>query len=100
MFVRTNECSPLLISGLICADNFKEIQAIAELHKEIKNDEYLKSIPSITKTNINFHAKNDTLEVREKVFKVIKKLDFKAEFIVARKRLDVFTKTKMFFIMN
>jgi hypothetical protein len=38
------------------------------------------------------HAKNDTPEVREKVFKIIKKLDFKAEFIVARKRVDVFAK--------
>ena len=88
-----NGCSPLLILGFIRTDKPKEIrQAIAELHKEIENDEYLKAIPSIVKTNVTFHAKNDTPEVREKVFKVIKKLDFKAEFIVARKRIDVFTK--------
>jgi hypothetical protein len=89
----TNDCSPILIIGFIRTDNPSEIRkAIANLHQEIKEDEYLKSIPSISKTNLHFHAKDDCPEVREKVFKLIKKLDFKAEFIVARKRLDVFTK--------
>ncbi len=41
---------------------------------------------------MSFHAKDDCPEVREKVFKLLKSLDFKAQFIVARKRLDVFTK--------
>jgi hypothetical protein len=88
-----NGCSPILILGFVRTDNPKSIRhALATLHKEIGADEYLKSVPSIVKTNIAFHAKNDTPEVREKVFKVLKSLDCKAEFIVARKRVDVFTK--------
>jgi hypothetical protein len=86
-------CSSILILGFIQTSNPSDIRKeVAKLHKEIKEDEYLKSIPSIKKTNLHFHAKDDCPEVREKVFKMIKTLDFKAEFIVARKRIDVFTK--------
>ncbi|MDR1323123.1 MAG: DUF3800 domain-containing protein [Candidatus Margulisbacteria bacterium] len=86
-------CSPLLILGFIHTDNPQKIrETINSLHKEIDANEYLKDIPSITKTKLNFHAKDDVPEVREKVFTVIKSLDFKAEFIVARKRVDIFTK--------
>ena len=86
-------CSPVLIIGFIKTKKPQEIrQAINKLHKEIEEDEYLKSIPSIIKTNKAFHAKDDCPEVREKVFKLIKKLDFKAEFIVARKKVEVFSK--------
>ncbi len=87
------ECSPILILGFAKTENPEMIRKeIAKLHEEIAADEYLKSIPSIAKTNLHFHAKDDCAEVREKVFKLIKRLDFKAEFIVARKRLDVFSK--------
>lgn len=93
LIVGKSDCSPILIIGFIRTDNPSEIRkAIFDLHQEIKGDEYLKSIPSIVKTNLHFHAKDDCPEVREKVFKLIKKLDFKAEFIVARKRPDIFTK--------
>jgi hypothetical protein len=86
-------CSPLLMLGFILTNNPKAIrQTINLLHQEIANDEYYKEIPSVTKSNIAFHAKDDTPEIREKVFRVIKTLDFKAEFIVARKRVDIFTK--------
>jgi len=86
-------CSPLLIIGFITTKDPKPLrQAISTLHKEIEQDEYLKDIPSISKTNSSFHAKDDTPEVREKVYKTVKPLDFKAQFVVARKRLDVFTK--------
>ncbi|MDR1113903.1 MAG: DUF3800 domain-containing protein [Candidatus Margulisbacteria bacterium] len=88
-----NGCSPLLILGFVRTDNPREIrEAITALHKNIASNEYLKDIPSINKTNLTFHAKDDVPEVREKVFTVIKALDFKAEFIVARKRMDIFNK--------
>ena len=93
MIAGKENCSPILIIGFIQTSNPSDIRKeVAKLHKEIKEDEYLKSIPSIKKTNLHFHAKDDCPEVREKVFKMIKNLDFKAEFIVARKRIDVFTK--------
>lgn len=86
-------CSPILIIGFIKTENPHEIRSsLSNLRKEIMNDQYLNSIPSLSKTNINFHAKDDCPEVREKVFKMIKTLDFKAQFIVARKKLDIFTK--------
>lgn len=93
VIIGSNGCSPILLLGFIKTDAPHELrQKILSLHKEIAADEYLKAIPSITKTNITFHAKDDVPEVREKVLKVLKKLPFKSEFVVARKRLDVFTK--------
>ena len=93
MIAGKDNCSPILILGFIQTSNPSQIRKeVAKLHREVKEDEYLKSIPSIKKTNLHFHAKDDCPEVREKVFKMIKALDFKAEFIVARKRVDVFTK--------
>jgi hypothetical protein len=88
-------CSPILILGFIEMDTdiSKLIRnELSELKKKILSDEYLSSIPSIIKTKKHFHAKDDCPEVREKFFKLIKALDIKAQFIVARKRLDVFNK--------
>ncbi|GBR76696.1 hypothetical protein NO2_1207, partial [Candidatus Termititenax persephonae] len=88
-----NGCSPILMLGFIRTDNPQKIRkTIIALHKEIETNEYLKDIPSLGKTKITFHAKDDVPEVREKVFTTLKSLAFKAEFIVARKRVDIFTK--------
>jgi len=86
-------CSSILLLGFIKTQNPKKLRKeIEKLHEEIRNDEYLKDIPSIKKTNIHFHAKDDCPEVREKVFKLLKTLDFKAEFVVARKKSEIFEK--------
>lgn len=93
LLLEKNRCSPILIIGFVKTDDPVKIRKeIARLHHEISEDEYLKSIPSLAKTNLHFHAKDDCPEVREKVFKLMKKLDFKAQFVVARKRVDIFTK--------
>lgn len=85
--------SPILILGFIRTTNPSKLRKeITKLHKLVAEDEYLSSIPSITKTNVHFHAKDDCPEVREKVYKLLKTLDFKAEFVVARKKVDIFTK--------
>lgn len=65
-------------------------KAFQNIKNEISKDEYTKSVPSIQKSINYFHAKDDCPEVREKVFKAIKKLDFKAFIIVARKKPDHF----------
>lgn len=84
-------CSPILILGFIeTTDPVPIRRALADLHSEIAADEYLKSVPSIQKTNIAFHAKDDAPEVRQAVFKCIRTLDFKAQFVVARKIERVF----------
>ncbi len=91
--LQTNGCSSILIIGFIKTKNPTEIRRdISKLHLEISQDDYLKSIPSIAKTNIHFHAKDDCPEVREKVFRMIKNLDFQAEFVVAKKTADIFIK--------
>lgn len=65
-------------------------KAIINLRNEIANDRYLAPIPSVKKSLVSFHAKDDCAEVREKVFKLITTLDFKAEFVVARKIESLF----------
>jgi hypothetical protein len=86
-------CSKILLLGLVKSDNPKPLRkAISKLKNQIKYDEYLKDIPSIKKTIKAFHAKDDCPEVREKFYKIIKDLDFKAEFIVARKLESIFRK--------
>ena len=93
LIVGNEGCSLVFIIGFISTKYPSLIRKkLNFLHDEIENDDYLKCIPSIKKTNIHFHAKDDCPEVREKVFKLIKDLDFKSQLIVARKRLDVFNK--------
>lgn len=84
-------CSKILLLGFIKTSNPEPLRkAILQLHEEIKNDQYLKSIPSLKKSSLTFHAKDDSPEVREKVYKLIVGLDFKSEFIVARKIENIF----------
>lgn len=83
--------SKTLILGFIKTSNPKIIrQKLSQLKQEISQDNYLEGIPSVKKSLIAFHAKDDCPEVREKVFKVIKDLDFSAEIFVARKIQNIF----------
>jgi hypothetical protein len=87
-------CSKILLLGFICTNTPKELRrAVMDLQKEIANDPYLVKIPSVAKTCKSFHAKDDCPEVREKFYKMIVRLNFKAEFFVARKIEKLF-KTK------
>ncbi len=84
-------CSPILILGLVETTHPTAIRrALAELHAEVAADEYLRGIPSMVGTNVAFHAKDDIAEVRQLVFKCIRTMDFKAQFVVARKIERVF----------
>lgn len=85
-------CSKILIMGLIKTEEPESLRkAINALREEIANDEYLKDVPSFPKSLKSFHATDDIPEIRERVYKIIKGLKFKSEFIVARKKEDVFT---------
>lgn len=91
LIVGREGCSKVLILGLIRLENPEDFRrTILELRETIKNDKYLENIPSISKTLVAFHAKNDCPEVKEKFYKLISTLDFKAEFIVARKKENIF----------
>jgi len=89
--VGKNGCSKILILGFIRTENPRGLrEAILQIQEEIKNDPYLRSIPSVKKSLNYHHATDDCPEVREKVFKKIIGLNFKAEFMVARKIESVF----------
>lgn len=91
--IKQNLSSPILILGFIYTKNPSVLRKeMIELQEVIINDEYLWKIPSWNKSIVSFHAKDDCPEVRERVFKLIKNLDFKAQVIVARKIEDIFRK--------
>jgi len=84
-------CSPILVLGLIETQNPEPIrQAIQDLQQEIIHDPYFQEFPSIKKTAVAFHAKDDVPEIRYLVFKSLASLDFQAQFVVARKIERVF----------
>lgn len=86
-------CSKILILGFIKTDQPDVLRKSLEaVRNDIANDLYLKDIPSVQKSLKTFHATDDCPEVREKVFKTLVSLPFKAEFIVARKNEAVFIK--------
>lgn len=86
MIVGQEGCSKILIIGYIRTLNPAPIrQALADIRNQIKQDKYLASIPSVRKSLSYFHAKDDAPEVRHMVYKAIKSMKFKSEFIVARK---------------
>ncbi len=83
--------SKILILGFIHTKDPKPIRRVLQnLQKEIAQDKYLEDIPSLQKSLIAFHAKDDSPEIKEKVFKTIVGLDFTAELFVGRKIQNIF----------
>lgn len=84
-------CSKILLLGFIrtTAPDILRKEILC-LRDEIVNDPFYQGVPSIKKTAVTFHAKDDIPEVRERVYRKIVTLDFKAEFIVARKQEKMF----------
>ena len=86
-------CSKMLMLGFIQTDEPKHIRkALYEVQEKIGNDQYLKGIPSIEKSLKHFHATDDCPEVRQEVYKCLSALNFKSQFVVARKIEGVFKK--------
>lgn len=86
-------CSKILILGFIKTENPEKMRkSIEETMIAIEQDAYLRNIPSVKKSLQSFHAKDDCPEVRERVFKAIVNMSFKSEFIVARKKEEIFEK--------
>lgn len=91
LIVGQSGCSPILILGFIETQSPKQLrQGILTLQKEIIGDTYFQNVPSLRKTAVAFHAKDDLPEIRYRVFKLLAGLDFKAQFVVARKIERVF----------
>lgn len=86
-------CSKILMLGFIETDEPKHIrQALSQVREKVKNDPYLKDIPSLEKSLKYFHATDDCPEVRQEVYKCLSTLNFKSQFVVARKIEGVFKK--------
>jgi hypothetical protein len=86
-------CSKILILGFIRTNDPDELRnSMSNLHNEIDKDPFYEGVPSLEKTKICFHAKDDIPEIREKVYRKIATLNFKAEFFVARKIQALFLK--------
>lgn len=91
LILGTEGISKILILGFIHTKDPKHIrQVLQHLQQEISQDTYLQRIPSLQKSLIAFHAKDDSPEIREKVSKTIIKLDFTAEVFVGRKIQNIF----------
>jgi hypothetical protein len=92
LIVGAEGCSLILGLGFVeMADPRPARQAILALQQDILNDPYLNKIPSVVKhTSIALHAAKDVPEVRYLMYRLIAKLDFKAQFVVSCKSERVF----------
>ena len=91
LIVGQGGCSPLLLLGFVeTNDPIPLRQSLLALQQEIIHDPYFNGVPSLQKTAIAFHAKDDLAEIRYLVFKRLAELDYRAQFVVARKVERVF----------
>lgn len=91
LIVGQQGCSPILLLGFIETSNPVVLRrSLLDLQQSIVNDPYFEGVPSSAKTRIAFHAKDDLPEIRFQVYKLLATLEFKAQFIVARKVEQVF----------
>ncbi|MCB9122577.1 MAG: DUF3800 domain-containing protein [Caldilineaceae bacterium] len=91
LIVGNEGCSSILLLGFIETSDPKSLRkALLDLKQEILLDPYFSGVPSLARTAVAFHAKDDLPEIRYKVYQLLATLDFKAQFIVARKIEPVF----------
>lgn len=94
LIVGQGGCSSILILGFIETQAPDVLRsAVLTLQREVVRDPYLSDIPSLRKTAVAFHAKDDLPEVRYRFFKLLSTLEFSAQFVVARKIEKVFRNT-------
>ena len=75
--IEKGTASKVFMVGYLETEEHKKIASdLRILQKQIAEDEYLNSIPSIANTKKMFHANKDCAEVREKVFKLLKTENF------------------------
>jgi len=84
-------CSPILILGFVETQSPDALrEAVLQLQQEVIRDPYFQDFPSLQKTTVAFHAKDDVPEIRYRFFKLLATLDFTAQLVVARKIERVF----------
>jgi hypothetical protein len=91
VIVGTEGCSRVFLLGYFRVCDPQVVRAkLAEVRLAIFNDRYLQPIPSVKKSLVSFHAKDDCPEVRHLVYSALQTIDFRAQIIVARKREEHF----------
>ncbi len=71
LIVGQEGCSPILLLGFIETSDPRRLRkALLELQQEMVADPYFEGVPSLTKTAIAFHAKDDLPEIRYKVYQL------------------------------
>jgi hypothetical protein len=91
IIVGTEGCSMTFAVGFLRTHDPQQIRSkLAEVRLAISTDRYLRDIPSLTKSIVAFHAKDDCPEVRKLVFEALEKMDFGAQIVVARKHENIF----------
>ncbi|MFC1807929.1 DUF3800 domain-containing protein [Candidatus Omnitrophota bacterium] len=86
-------CSIIFMLGFVETTDPKMIrQELQKLREKVNKDPYLKDIPSLKKSLRHFHATDDCPEIRQEVYRLLKTLSFKAQFVIARKTERVFKK--------
>ena len=84
-------CSRVFILGFIRTRDPQSIRnKLAEIRAMIAGDRYLEDIPSVKKSLVYFHAKDDCPEVRKLVFEAIVEMSFGAQVVVIRKDEQAF----------
>ncbi len=72
LIVGQQGCSPILLLGFIETPDPQPIRkALLALQQAIVHDPYFQGIPSLEKTRVAFHAKDDLPEIRFQVYKAI-----------------------------
>jgi hypothetical protein len=85
--------SKTFMVGYVEISDPKELtRRLDALRDEIVKDEYLSGVPSLASTSNAFHANKDCAEVKERVFRLLKREDFRAFIVVARKNEALFRK--------
>jgi hypothetical protein len=93
IIVGTLGCSKTFSVGFLRTFDPQQIRSkLAEVRLAVSTDRYFKDIPSVRKSLVAFHAKDDCPEIRKLVFEALEKMDFGAQIVVARKIEKVFTR--------
>ena len=86
-----NGSSQYLILGFVQIPNPSLArQKLLECQAEVLQNPAFQAFPSLERTARELHAKDDHAKVRDYVFNRILELDFKAQFVVARKDITIF----------
>ena len=85
-------CASYLMLGFVQTDDPKLVrEKLSNLHKNLCEDPYFSKSKAFLNTTAKlFHATDDPPEIRREVFKLIKDLPIRGEFIFARKRESTF----------